>query len=246
MTTEMTTVMTTNRFRFRLRLLRSRLLPLLVVGALAAARPGRALPQELQGRWLLDFEREDRVQLTMKRESPRHHSESSWGLRPGDLRGLVRPSGSAEAPARFELVRDAGTVFFEGRLDAKGGSGRFRFVPSPGFESAWESSGRPPLTSEEVYGMAIHDVSRRFIADLAALGYRDAPVADLLALRIHGATAEWIRELHALGYAKVSLDDLVAFRIHGVSGAGWLRPMKCSRPRPRSESERSMARPSVG
>jgi hypothetical protein len=31
-----------------------------------------------------------------------------------EFRGLSRPSGSAGKPARFELVRDAGTIRFEG------------------------------------------------------------------------------------------------------------------------------------
>ena len=56
----------------------SRIIAGLVLLALAASGPARATPQELEGRWLLDFERgDDRIQLTMKRESPRHRSENS-------------------------------------------------------------------------------------------------------------------------------------------------------------------------
>ncbi|HXM75342.1 MAG TPA: hypothetical protein VN971_01045, partial [Thermoanaerobaculia bacterium] len=102
--------------------------------------PGSASARELEGRWFLDFDRADgAVQLSTRRGSGRHHSESSSSFRLEDFRGLQRPSGAGELPARFSLPRDAGTFDFEGHLDATGGSGRFRFTANPDFERAWSA-----------------------------------------------------------------------------------------------------------
>jgi hypothetical protein len=88
----------------------------------------------LEGRWVLEFDREDgRVQLTMLRGSSGHRSENSSEFALPEFRDLKRPSGSGDSPARFALVRDAGTFEFEGHLDVAGGAGKFRFAPSSEF-----------------------------------------------------------------------------------------------------------------
>ncbi len=53
---------------------------------------------------------------------------------------------------------------------------------------------------DDVFSLAVHDVSRTFIRDLDALGYEHLPLEDLVSMRIHGAGPEFIRELKALGY----------------------------------------------
>ncbi len=182
--------------------------------------PGEGAAAGLEGRWFLDFDREDGlVQLSMERRSGSHHSQSSSGFRLEELRDLRRPAGRDEVPARFSLVRDAGTFTFEGHLDSKGGAGRFRFAANPDFERAWSSSGRGSLSSEQIYSMAMHDVSRGFIQDLRALGYEELSADQLIAMRIHGVSVEFVRDLQTLGYRRLPADQLIAFRIHGVSPA---------------------------
>ncbi|MDQ2978318.1 MAG: hypothetical protein M3R62_03795, partial [Acidobacteriota bacterium] len=212
-----------------LRLLRAACVTLLVAtrpdvpaeAAVGAPDPaGGASARGLEGRWFLDFDRADgAVQLSTRRGSGRHHSESSSPFRLEDFRGLQRPSGAGEIPARFSLPRDAGTFDFEGHLDATGGSGRFRFTANLDFERAWTAAGRAALSEDQVYAMALHDVSRAFIQELRALGYADLPADKLIAMRIHGATPEFVRELKGLGYANLPVDQVIAFRIHGVTPA---------------------------
>jgi hypothetical protein len=176
------------------------------------------------GRWTMDFDRGDgRVQLEMTRGSAGHRSQSSDSYRLEDFRGLARPAAAAgEAPARFQLVRDAGTFAFEGHLDSTGGSGKFHFTESADFQRAWQTQGggQEPLSFEQQFSFAMHDVSRAFIADLKSLGYDNVGPDKLIAMRIHGVSPEFIRELASLGYGKLSTDKLIAFRIHGVSPAG--------------------------
>jgi beta-lactamase regulating signal transducer with metallopeptidase domain len=56
-----------------------------------------------------------------------------------------------------------------------------------------------------------------FINDLAAAGYTNLKVDDLIALKTHGVTPEFIREMNALFNQKLSVDALTGFRIHGVT-----------------------------
>jgi len=178
----------------------------------------------IEGRWTIDFDdrhsSRSEFQLSMERRSSHGHSQNSSSFRFQDFRGLFRPAGGGEAPIQFELVRDAGTFAFTGHVDSTGGSGRFRFTPSAEFQNAWTSSGHSPLSGERIYSMAVHDVSRAFIRDLASLGYTDVSADRLITLRIHGATTEYIREIQALGYTKLPVDQIVTFRIHGVSPEG--------------------------
>jgi hypothetical protein len=178
-----------------------------------------AAPGPIQGRWLLDFTREEgRAELTMRRTDTLGHWSSSHTVSLSDLQGLSRPpQSSAEVPARFSIVRDAGTIAFEGRLDAAGGSGRFEFTAAAGFAAAMARAGAGNLSEEEIFAAAVHDVSRQLVSELASLGYAGLSFDSLVSMRIHGASPEFVRELKGLGYEHLPADDLVAMRIHGAS-----------------------------
>ena len=186
-----------------------------ILVSLVLAAPSASRAQALDGRWILDFDRENgRVQLTIKRSSARGNWNSSSGYEMQEFRGLSRPSGSTGKPARFELVRDAGTIRFEGELDETGGSGRFQFAANPEFQRAWTAMGYSALGTDSVFAFTLHDVSRRFLEDLRALGYEHLPAERLIAMRIHGATPDFIRKANSSAGARLSIDELVEWRIH--------------------------------
>ncbi len=55
-----------------------------------------------------------------------------------------------------------------------------------------------------------------FIDSLAAAGYRDLSVDQLIALKVHGVTSELVQRLRAEGF-EPTVDDLVSVRVHGVT-----------------------------
>ena len=180
------------------------------------------------GRWLVDFNPDGTLELTLKRRSEgsghwNWSSSSTYQLR--DFQGLARPSGAGDVAVTFQMVRDAGTVAFEGQLDAAGGSGRFAFTANPEYLAALKSMGYATPDADETFSLAVHDVSRTYIRELDALGYRKVPLDDLLSLRIHDAGPEFIRELKALGYTGLSTDDLVSMSIHEATPA-FIRELK--------------------
>ena len=185
---------------------------------LGSAGQGGDTPQSVEGRWILDFERsEGRVQLTMKRRTSNGSWTNSSTYAVQDFRGLSRPEGAAQAPARFDMVRDAGTFHFEGRLDESGGAGSFAFAANPEFERSWRAMGHGALAEDQAYSFTVHDIGLKFLEDLRSLGYERVPADQLVAMRIHGASPEVIRELQALGYERLPVEQLVAMRIHGAT-----------------------------
>ena len=65
-----------------------------------AARAQTKGPGPTTGRWLLDFERDGSLQLTLKRrsESGRDNWTSSDDFQIAEFQGLKRPASSAEVP----------------------------------------------------------------------------------------------------------------------------------------------------
>src|SRR5580765_7702624 len=194
---------------------------------LCFAAPASSRAEDVEGRWMLDFDTYERgrFQLTMKRTTGHGNWSNSSSYSLDEFRGLSIPAGRTPAPAHFEMVRDAGTVRFEGQLDETGGSGRFTLTPNPEFESFWRSRGYDSLTLDDYYSFTMHDVSRKFLDDLRSLGYDRVPKDNLVSMRIHRATPEFIRDLQSLGYEHVPVDSLISMRIHGAT-AELIRDLK--------------------
>jgi len=118
----------------------------------------------------------------------------------------------------LELRREAGTLTLSGDVRRRRAFGIFDFTPNADYaRQIGATVGRRELTPERLFALAVHDVSRAYIQQLEALGYKNLNLDDLLSMRIHGVTPEFITELRGLGYTNLSRDDLVSFRIHGAS-----------------------------
>jgi hypothetical protein len=118
--------------------------------------------------------------------------------------------------ARFSLRRDAGAIDFSGSFTEGLGAGTFVFAPNTEYVSAMRAK-FPSLRDQDVFRMAVHDVSREFVAAIEREGYREADLADLVRMRVHNVDVDYIRGMRKAGYEKVSIEDLVRTRIHGAT-----------------------------
>jgi hypothetical protein len=178
--------------------------------------------QQITGQWTVGgLVVQDKIQLSIQRTAgPDSHMSSSSPVPLAQLTGLARTQlDSPGAVVRFELVRDAGTLRFEGYTKNSGGGGAFTFSPNPKFEAEMRSLGFSGLTDEKVFTMAVHDVSAAYVREMNALGIRPESTDQLITMRIHGVTAEYAGAFKSMGYAASDLtpDKLVTMRIHGVS-----------------------------
>jgi len=180
-------------------------------------------PAQIHGAWSA-LVKGDRVQLNMTR------AHSNWGRTLPRTEFALSDSimnSATEEAVKFAMRRDAGTIDFTGTFQNGEGVGRFNFTPNTTYLETLKSLGAAAgsqIDDEDLFSLAMQDVSTAFIREMQSLGYRE-DLDQYIAFRIHGVSVDFVRELRALGYDKLSADDLVAFRIHGVT-ADFARQMK--------------------
>ncbi len=163
----------------------------------------------------------ERVQLNMQRE------HSNWGqdFKIAAFEGLSRAqiTSASDVPVKFALRRDAGTISFDGSFRDGEGAGHFTFTPNDSYLGTLRSmhislddDNKDRSEAEELYRLAMFDVSLDFIRQMHSLGY-DVGVHDLVRFRIHGVNPDMVRELHNLGLDHLSAEELVRTRIHGAT-----------------------------
>ena len=174
------------------------------------------------------------------------YSNSSWsspvpladaGITADRLRG---PIGAVS----FQIAREPGTFSCTGSAGEGSGAGQFTYAPNARFDDALSSRGFGRPSYQQSLELAIagttlafadqvrtsaqratvadlvravqHGVNPRYLADLAALGYKVGSLDQLVKLRDHGVTTEFVKAVQAAGYHNLSPEDLVRLADHGV------------------------------
>jgi hypothetical protein len=194
----------------------------LAMATAAALIPHPAIAQEVSGTWETatwdDPEHSDRIQLNLRvrGEDGRWDHGSSYDLDEFDGLDAAIADGSAN-DVTFRLVREAGTITFEGDFRRGEGTGTFHFLPDPRYVETMASLGYRDVEPDHLLLYATLDVTTDYVRGLADLGYADLGEKDLTRFAIHGVKLEYIREMNGLGYVDIAADDLVRMRIHGVT-----------------------------
>ena len=218
--------------------------------AATIASPVPASSRELSGDWSIYVSEKhpDRFQVTFRR-GQKDNSSSQFAR--ADFSGLT--NAQVESPTRvevqFELRRDAGRFVFDGTFKNGHGAGEYTFTANPEYARQLRALGVDVSSAkleddEQLYYMAMFDVSTDFIRSMrklgydesldmyqqfrifdvdpeyvqamAAVGYKDLPAEKLVETRIHGATPEYIREMRAAGN-DLTLDEFIQSRIFQVT-----------------------------
>lgn len=129
------------------------------------------------GQWMIDFQGDGQIQLTLHREQHEH----SFSVSADSFRGLSRGA------THFEYVRDAGTFRCDGHFAGDHGAGIFVFEPNPKYIADMKSLGYQ-IEPEHMMELATFDISRAFVRDLARMGYRGLSLSDLFRFRAQGVT----------------------------------------------------------
>lgn len=161
-------------------------------------------------------------------------------VEPSRLSGLSPDPFQQVGIQRFQLVREAGTFFFEGRSDDGIVRGTFRFVergafvaqlkgvvpnwyePGTIFEYAVQDRTAPqttPFIPTVLPQTAPKDQYREmYLRALKESGY---PLLrpDLERLRIHNVSPDLLRQMKLSGYDTVSTSDMVKLQTYGITSA---------------------------
>lgn len=194
----------------------------------------------LEGAWTASAEdkRPDRIYMNITRGM---HNNMGNTMRLSDFADLTRAQIDAATmtPVQFQMRREAGNIAFEGTFRRGKGAGQFTFTPNRGYIDAVRALGVPfdlqhhnrrreHTEEEDLFALALHDVSTAFIKQMQAEGFK-VSLEKYLEMRIFDITPEYIREMRSLGFKNIDDDELVASKIHRVTpdyvrqmrAAGW-------------------------
>jgi hypothetical protein len=211
-------------------------LSLLLLLALSGGGRHAAAQAALTGEWTasLDKDESGKLHLSLERRTERgERNNMGTNFDFADFRGLTREQVLRGGPVKFALVREAGTVDFEGSFQGNRGSGTFRFTGSQSFvsamkgrgfdfeaEDAAESDGRDGRDVENrLFSAAVLNVTTALADDLAASGLGRLQVGDLFKAAIFKVDSRFAREMKAAGFPDLQMEDLVKARIFKVDAA---------------------------
>ena len=164
----------------------------------------------VEGTWTART-RKGEIWIELRTEDRR--SQNSFTLIESDFSG----TGNDGIPG-FDLIRDAGTIAFQGSLQDGDRKQRFTFHPNPVYASrmqelGFEVSDKP----HKLFKLAALDVSYEFAEGIRNAGYGHISMNRLTEFRIHGVTPEFVRGMAESGFEDLDAARLVEFRIHGIS-----------------------------
>ena len=199
-----------------------------------------AFAADNEGSWTasVDEKRPDRIYVNISRH-PTHNMGTTFPIAAFTGLASAQIHAATSTPVQFAKRAEAGTLSFEGAFRNGKGAGHFTFSPNPAFLDTVRGMGidvekprkpgrRVRDLDEQLFALAVHDVSTAFIRSMIAEGYR-VSLEEYLEMRIFNVTPEYIREMRSLGFKDISKDELVASKIHRVTpeyiremrAAGW-------------------------
>lgn len=200
--------------------------------ALLFAAAGTAMA-ELDGAWTASMEDKAPGKIHMNMNRGRHHNFGHT-MALADFTGLSEAQirATSSTPVRFQLVREAGTVSYEGSFREGHGAGQFTFTGNGNYANTLRSMGLKldlkgnQSEEAELFTLAVLDVSTAYIRSMRAEGF-DVPLDKYLSMRIFNVTPEYVREMRGLGYRNIDADELITTKIHKVT-PDYIRKMRAA------------------
>ncbi len=195
-----------------------------------------------EGYWFATI-KTDKISFHFTNDENDHESYNSSEFALSDFPNL--PKGTN---GDFKLIRDAGTMQFNGKFDGNQGMGRYKFVADKSFGDfiSAQGMGKPDdedlmtfffvnvtrdyaqMLKAEGYGnidkdnliaMAALKIDKPFIASIKENGYKDISPDQLISFKALGIDGNYIKEIKSAGYTNISTDELVSFKAQGIDKA---------------------------
>jgi len=192
----------------------------MAVAVTAGGTPAWAGP--LEGSWTLEVRGGgDRVRLNLRRSWNLAGSRGSWShtddVPRSELRGLPATGRAPDGPISLAVVRDAGTLHLQGRLNHGHGEGHFTFEQDAGFVAELRRAGFQDVRDEDLLRLCIEDLGLAWIHDMGSLGLRDPTLSDLMRLQNNGVKPEFVRTLASAGYDGLEVNGVIRLWTNGVT-----------------------------
>jgi hypothetical protein len=191
-----------------------RALVLLVLGVFSAAAVAQC--KNNRGTWTAEPAKDHPELLQFRFVCSQEIGSTDHPLAPSELQGLDPAAVHGQHSAvKFRLVREAGTLQFEGSFNEGRGYGEFTFAANPEFLAAMKEMGYS-IHEDKPFVLTLIDMTRAYIQELRSLGFH--PDLDkLIEARIFNINREQVNGLKAVGVSDLALDKLVQYRIFHVT-----------------------------
>lgn len=143
------------------------------------------------------------------------------GLRRSNFNGLTTDAINGSEPTNFKLVKEQGTLSFNGVWNDNQGSGTVVFEQNRTFTNVMTKAGFPGLSWRQSLFLSFHGESSddliAFARDLKELGFGEISLEQLYDLCRAEVYAKFAREIHAEQFADLQIEHLIVFRENGVT-----------------------------
>ena len=156
-----------------------------------------------------------RVHLTMERSRPGSREVTGSDVPLANFRGFTLDMLGHSGPAKLTYVQDAANIECEGRFAWGRGSGSFTLTPNAAFVSELNRLGFAAPREDELFLMAIANVSLDFVGEVRSADIASS-LRDLLDMAAHGVDSKYIHEVNRTGYRDLRAQDYIELRDHGV------------------------------
>ena len=186
----------------------------LLLGALTLA--GSAQCRTGRGTWTAELSGDQFGKLQFRLTCSQDTGSMGHPLSPSELQGLDPAAiHGKHTPVKFSLVREAGSLEFEGAFNEGVGYGEFTFTANQEFLSAMKQMGYPEA-ADKAFTLASIDVTRAYVLELRALGFH--PDLDrVIEARIFNVNRDQVNGLKAAGVRELELSNLVQYRIFNIT-----------------------------
>ncbi|HXG67467.1 MAG TPA: M56 family metallopeptidase [Blastocatellia bacterium] len=148
---------------------------------------------------------------------PQSARENSERGLPGNRQAAAAPADDEQAP---DEAAEEDSSMAEPEVEetaAESDESQQESAGAQDFLGELAALGYTNISIDDLIAFKTHGVTPEFIRAMNSLMNKKLEADDLVALKIHGVTSQFADEMKAVGYANLSADDLVAFRIHGVT-----------------------------
>jgi hypothetical protein len=190
--------------------------------------PGVAQCRTSCGTWTAELSKDQSGKLQFRLTCSQDAGSMGHPLSLSELQGLDPAAIQGKhAPVKFSLVREAGSLQFQGVFHEGAGDGEFTFTANQEFLSAMKQMGYPQA-SEKAFTLASIDVTRAYVLELRALGFRP-DLDQVIEARVFNVNRDQVDGLKAAGVRALELGNLVQYRIFNVTPE-YIQQMRASFP----------------
>lgn len=164
-----------------------------------------------------------KIQISFRGDQDRGKMANGSSFDIAELSGLTLED-TRGGKASFRLVREAGSIDFDGAFTAGVGSGKFAFEPNRAFVDAMRTRGfdledrssKRGEPGDNLFAAALINVTTALADDLVAGDLDRLDVDDLFKAAIFKIDSRFISEMKATGFPNLQMEDLVKARIFKI------------------------------